>query len=197
MERRMAQPERVTPKALFELYCLLSNEDKNTFLKLLGTVSTAIAPFVIIQSFSRAEQYNFSQLFFNALAQHALPIFEAEARRIARENAGISDAEFDRLLHERVKAAMDLQARELAELERAHLKQQRDRKPDEVRLERGRIVAAAHRSGVSWKNMPAHILREYPDWFPEYKGKSLTADGRKALAERLRKWARDAEKAPK
>jgi len=53
---------------------------------------------------------------------------------------------------------------------------------------------AANQDGISWKNMPAHILKTYPDWFPEFKDKSLARDERKRFGERLRKMARDTEK---
>lgn len=72
----------------------------------------------------------------------------------------------------------------------------RNRKPDKTRLERGKIVLKANRDGVSWKKMPSHILKTYPDWFPHYRERRLTLEERQRLGERLRKWARDAEKLP-
>jgi hypothetical protein len=122
--------DRCTPQVLFDLYCLLSDEHKREFLKLLGTVSTAEAPFLLVGKLSVTEQFRFSQLVFSQLLKQYLPVFEAEARKIAREDANISDAEFDKLLHERVKQIVEYQVNAIAELERAQIKQQRDRKSD-------------------------------------------------------------------
>jgi hypothetical protein len=73
----------------------------------------------------------------------------------------------------------------------------RNRQPDHTRMDRGKIVAQANHDGISWKNIPSHVLKTYPDWFPQYQGRRLTLEERKTLEERLRKMARDAEKREK
>ena len=45
--------------------------------------------------------------------------------------------------------------------------------------------------------MPSHILKTYPDWFPQYRDRRPTLEERKTLEERLRKMARDSEKRAK
>jgi hypothetical protein len=71
----------------------------------------------------------------------------------------------------------------------------RNRKPGKERLERGRIVRQANRiDRISWKEMPVFILKKHPEWFPKYLGNPPDARERLRLKERLRKWARDAEK---
>jgi hypothetical protein len=73
----------------------------------------------------------------------------------------------------------------------------RNRRPSEARLERGKIVLEANGNGISWKNMPSHVLKTYPDWFPQYRDKRPSLEERKQLAEQLRGWARDAKKKQK
>jgi hypothetical protein len=66
------------------------------------------------------------------------------------------------------------------------------RSADRDRLERGQIILAARRTGISWKSMPSHILATYPDWFPEFRDRRPNRQERSRLQERLRKMARDA-----
>jgi hypothetical protein len=70
----------------------------------------------------------------------------------------------------------------------------RNRKPDTTRLSRGLMILDIHGRGVvSWKNMPSHVIKHFPDWFPEYKSRVPTGLERKGFEERLRKMARDAK----
>src|SRR5947207_3235258 len=95
--------ERFTPQALFDLYALSSDEDKIAFLKLLGSISLADAPFIIINELSRIEQMRFTELVFDDLFQKYFPPLLREARKLAREKPDISDALFDKELNERMK----------------------------------------------------------------------------------------------
>ena len=73
----------------------------------------------------------------------------------------------------------------------------RNRQPGKLRLERGKIILQANCDGVSWKEMPSHILKAHPDWFPEYREQRPNLEQCKRLQERLRKMARDSGKQEK
>ena len=68
------------------------------------------------------------------------------------------------------------------------------RKPGQERFERGKIILRAKQVGVSWKQMPSHVINTHPDWFPKFKERRPTLEEKKRLAEKLRKMARDAAK---
>lgn len=119
-----------TPQALFDLYSMLPNEGKTAFLKMVGRISTAHAPFMIVNELPALEKYRFSELVFQPLTSQLFPILEREARRIARDNPGMPDNEFDKQLHESVKGLVEKYSAEIAEVERASLKERRDRHSD-------------------------------------------------------------------
>jgi len=74
----------------------------------------------------------------------------------------------------------------------------RNRRPDSTRLKRGATVLKYHRQGISWKEIVPIVLRDHPDWFPEYKTDPPRGQDRERLKEKLRRMARDAEaKEPK
>lgn len=58
-------------------------------------------------------------------------------------------------------------SKRLGELKRQLARRQRPL--DKVRLEGGKIILQANRDGISWKKMPSHVLKTYPDWFPQYR----------------------------
>jgi hypothetical protein len=122
--------ESITPKAVFDLYISLSNEDQREFLRLLGRSAVAESPFVIARELPLSELKRFSQMIHQELAWQSFPVFIQEARRLAREQPQISDEEFDKLLNEQVSGRMVDYDQKISELERAKLKEQRDRKSD-------------------------------------------------------------------
>lgn len=122
--------ERPTPQAIFDLYVLLSNNDKVAFQNLLARISTAESIFLLAKELPITELGRFSDMMFQEITWHLFPILEREARRLAREKPELSEEEFDKEFHERIKQSTELYNREVAELEGAKLKEQRDRKSD-------------------------------------------------------------------
>src|SRR5262245_14006189 len=54
--------EQFTPKAVYDLYCLLPDDDKRIFLKLLASVSTAEVPFVITNELPLEEKGRYAEM---------------------------------------------------------------------------------------------------------------------------------------
>src|SRR5437867_478603 len=66
--RQVGHPvEQFTPKVLYDLYCLLPNDDKKTFVKLLAGISTAEVPFLIANELPLTELGRFSEMMFEEL----------------------------------------------------------------------------------------------------------------------------------
>jgi hypothetical protein len=122
--------EQFTPKAIYDLYCLLPNDGKAAFIKLLASVSTAEVPFVIANELPLTEKGRFAEMMFEELLWRVFPLLQQTARKLIREEPNLSDEQFDKELHERVKQNMDIYNRDISELERARLKESRDRKSD-------------------------------------------------------------------
>jgi hypothetical protein len=102
------------------------------------------------------------------------------------------------VLHEKVLEAVELlQDAHSAAIQMAvgfAKKVRRSRPRNGIRLERGKIILQGNRDGVSWKKTPSHVLDTHPDWFPTYRGRTLTSTQRKRFEERLRRMARDAKR---
>jgi hypothetical protein len=124
MERVM---EEVTPRALFDLYRLLSDDGKASFVRLLAAESTAEFPFWITANLPLEEQFHYAGMMHDQLLTFLFPPLIAEARKLAKEKPSLSDPEFDRELDKRANAAMAVLLREMSIIERIHLKKQRDR----------------------------------------------------------------------
>ena len=182
-----------TPKQLFDLYSLLTPENKGLFLRMIGGISPAEHTFLFMSGQTVLEQYRFNEMIFRETTHKFFPVIIQHAAKLVKEMPSASVEELAEALFEQAGQATDQYNRDISEVERARLKEQRDRKVDDERLERGRIILEANRNGISWKNMPAHILNAHPDWLPEFQGKSPSKEERKQLSERLRKWARDAK----
>lgn len=133
MEQSM---EMVTPQALCDLYSMLSHQDQLDFLKRLGRISTAEDAFNLICEFSQTERFRMSQILFNHTMSSFFPTLLQRARRLAREAPDISDDDFDKRLGEEVKQTLEGIGRDIAELERAELKEKRDRKSDPETIHR-------------------------------------------------------------
>lgn len=128
--------ESFSPQAVFDLYALLPDEGKQEFLRLVGRISTAEAPFVVTRELDLTEQGRYAEMVFKEILWRFFPFLEQEARRLAREKPQLSDEEFEKEHHERMKQYAELRDREIGELERAKLKKQRDRKSDPGNVKR-------------------------------------------------------------
>jgi hypothetical protein len=134
--RRMEQAmEKFTARAVFDLYALLSDDDKRTFLKLLGQHCTAEVPFLIVNELPLTERERHSEMIFKEIWR-IFPLMQREARALVRENPDVTDEEIDRRLNEQIKRVMEDYNRAIGELERAKLKDARDRKSDPETIKR-------------------------------------------------------------
>ncbi len=122
--------EQLPPKSVFDSYCLLSNDDKRAFIEMLARVSTAEVPFLIAREMPPPEVERFSDMVFKEITWQLFPLLQREARVLAREKPQMSDEDFDREFHDRIKASMENYNKEIAALERAKMKERRDRKSD-------------------------------------------------------------------
>jgi hypothetical protein len=192
----MAEFQSVTPIVIRDLFRKFPHAEQEKIIKLLAKEIKADGIFAMAGELSKPEQFRLSEMVTGTAISEMFPICLRQARILARRRPDLSDEEFDRQLEGIVTNMVERIGRDMSELGKAQLREQRDRKADEERLEHGRIILAANRSGVSWKNMPAYILKEHPDWLPEFQSKPPTFEERKQLAERFRKMARDAKKQP-
>jgi hypothetical protein len=132
MEQRM---ETATPKVVFDLFCLLSREGQEDFLRRLAQISPPEVPFFIVHHLSIQQQFHFSQMIYDTLIRQLFPLLVRQARITVQENPTLSDAEIDMELESEAQKTMDFAVRQIGDLARAELKEQRDRKsdPDTVR----------------------------------------------------------------
>ncbi len=119
--------ESPTPRALFDLFMLLSEQDRNAFLKLLGRNCPAEVPFIIADTLSHSERFRLSQYLTSSMVTNMLPLLVEEARRLAKEGTRMSDEEFDQMVKERVMASVQKQTDAAATLAREELKEKRNR----------------------------------------------------------------------
>jgi hypothetical protein len=122
--------ETLTPASLRDLYAMLPDESKQEFVRLLGQVSNGEMPFILASSLPPIERRRFSDLVHAELASILFPVLFQEARKLAREQPGLPDQEFDAKLKESAGRAMKEYDLHISELERAKFKAQRDRKSD-------------------------------------------------------------------
>ncbi|HTU88575.1 MAG TPA: hypothetical protein VMF69_00620 [Gemmataceae bacterium] len=122
--------ESVTPKAVFDLFALLSKEDKKEFLRLIGRCSTAEIPFLITSELPPSERERYSDMVNQQLISLIFPYLLRQARQLAREQPQLSDEEFDKMFDEQIKESMETYDQAIGELAIAKHKEQRDRKSD-------------------------------------------------------------------
>jgi len=119
-----------TPKTLCDAYIQLTPMERNEFLHLLGKISVAEVPWVIVSEFNELEAKRFSDIMFSEIYWRFYPSLEREARQMARANPGMSDEEFEKKFHEHIKEQKEHYDHELSALATAQLKASRDRKSD-------------------------------------------------------------------
>jgi hypothetical protein len=127
MGQNMQSVQQVTPQTLLDIYSLMPNEDKHTFLCLLGRVSTAELPFVVTRELSPTEAGRYSQMVFEQLLWTLFPILLREAVRLVKERPLAADQELVQALNERMRESMEEYDRKITALEASKLKEERDR----------------------------------------------------------------------
>jgi hypothetical protein len=169
--------QECTPRALADLYALMSAEDQRAFLRLLGGMSTGEAPFLIASQLPPTEAERFADRVHETLGGLLFPLIFEEARRLARERPEATDAEFDRELLERASRAVEVSHEKITELALARFKEQRDRKPDPEIVRRNVEVCDRRKQDPShWSlsrlakaydltpRMITKILEAEPEW---------------------------------
>ncbi|HEY1600912.1 MAG TPA: hypothetical protein VGG64_15000 [Pirellulales bacterium] len=136
LAKRLSQgPVAVTPESekaaeILDLYRKLTGDERNACLQMIGAISFAEAPFVMMNGMRLIEQGRFNDMIADGVLRLVLPIMVQEARKIAHELPDIPDEKFEAELLARVAASTTEFKQEIGELEQAKLKQKRDRKPD-------------------------------------------------------------------
>jgi hypothetical protein len=78
------------------------------------------------------------------------------------------------------------------------LMKQRERKPDEINLERGKIIFEIKRDKkLSWAQVVIHVLANHADWLPDYEDQTITREDRERIGNMIRHWVRNYVKTQK
>jgi hypothetical protein len=96
--------EQFTFKAVYDLYVRLPNDQKRAFWNAVADISTADLPFHIADNLTLPEKRRFVEMMFEELWWRVFPLVQQTARKLIRE------------------------------VERARLKESRDRKSDQKRF---------------------------------------------------------------
>jgi hypothetical protein len=131
----------ITPQALLDLYNLLPDTDRQEFLRLLGSQSTAKVPLLLVKQMPPEEQARYASSIHKAFWQTLLPVFLREAARLAREQSSLTDAQLQGLCLE----ACAEYGRQQSRLARAEVKARRDRKSDARTVKRNLEICDLHR----------------------------------------------------
>lgn len=153
----------VTPQVLIDLFDILLSEDKKKFFVLLGRRSIAETVFVILNELSNTEQWRFTELIHKVLTAKIYPFLLQKARRFARDNPQLSDEEFDRLFREDMAKSSEYYERELRNLVRAQLKEERDRPSDPEIIKRNvQICDLRKKDSKKWSlgKLAQHFKRD-------------------------------------
>lgn len=157
MEHVMELP---SAKAVFDLYVLLSDDDKCAFVRLLGQHSTAEAAVLHMTNLSRQQHARFSELMFPYFVETAYPLLLQSACRVARDQPNLTGTDFAIAVDRSVKEVMHEYDRIIGEREAAKLKEQRDRKSDPEIIRRN-VQICNRRKGDAKKWTQGRLSREY------------------------------------
>lgn len=122
--------ERLTPKSLYDIFVALTGEDQRAFLELLANFITAEDYYAMLGFMSYTRSKQFTELFEEQLWHATYPDVLRAAVRLAMENPKAAEKELMDLTHEEVSRRRAEEFEEMRRLERATLKEGRDRKPD-------------------------------------------------------------------
>lgn len=122
--------ERLTPKAVYDLFTQLENDDARAFLRLVADSISAEAIYDMAHCLTEPELYQFSKLFGDELWKSVYPQILKSAIRLARENQTATNEELERMVDAEVRDAIEEHTKSIAELERARVKEKRDRHSD-------------------------------------------------------------------
>ena len=122
--------ELLTPKALFDLYSLLSNESKFIFHKLVASEASMHIPLFIAANLCESEKECFGQFFFKKNVELLMPFLISKAVEVVRSNQEKNNDELARLLVNSVRDFGERFVGEAVAQATKTLKTKRDRKSD-------------------------------------------------------------------
>jgi hypothetical protein len=122
-------------EAAFDLFVRLNAEEQTKFIKMLGGVCPAEAPFMMTNEMTRPEKERFSQMVFDELHWRFFPFIIHLAVQVLRKTPDATDVELEEALRQRSEEVMREHSEMIDELQADKLKAKRDRKsdPDTVR----------------------------------------------------------------
>src|SRR4051812_42169289 len=99
--------ELASPKAVFDLYCLLSNDDKCAFIRLLGQSSTAESARLHMSNLSHKEQARFAEMMLPEFAETVYPVVLQAACQVARSQPNLTGTELQEAADRAVKEKLE------------------------------------------------------------------------------------------
>ena len=121
----------VSPRALLDLYVLLSKESRNAFLKLLAATLTAEDLAAAIAAAPMLERERLAAAQREGIRGILQPIMSREAARLFRAFPGLSEDDFADEIDKAVTHTMTGYTETIIKSEQEALKKKRDRKSDE------------------------------------------------------------------
>ena len=153
--------EPATARFLVDQFTHLDAEQRREFLVLFSGTIAANEAHLIFTGLDPPEKMRFAELTTQPIAVKFFHILLQEAIRIARERAPIRDDDFDRLLHEQVRELLEGQSKDMEELERAELKEKRERKSDVKTIRRNVEICDLRRKNWSLKKLAGRFGMKY------------------------------------
>jgi hypothetical protein len=127
----------VTPGAVIEQFNRLSGEGQGEFLRLFGKQCLAEHVWRLLNELTQQEQWRFHEtLIVEGIVGQVFPLMLKHAVTVVREMPSASDDELCNEINERVKRITEAYEREIADLTRVKIKEQRDRRSDEETVRR-------------------------------------------------------------
>ena len=89
-----------SPKQLFDLYSLLTPENKGLFLRMIGGISPAEHTFLFMSGQTVLEQYRFNEMIFRETTHKFFPVIIQHAAKLVKEMPSASVEELAEALFE-------------------------------------------------------------------------------------------------
>ncbi len=148
--------DQVAPKALVDLYTLLSAESKTTFLRLLGQQMTAEQHFLVYREMPTLERQKLTSAVFNQFAKDVVPEMLLEA---AKAGPKLPPGKIDEL-QEIVAQRMTTQRESLRIFVQAQVKEARD--PKKRKVERDTEIIRLAKKGKTSGEIHLDIKDRWP-----------------------------------
>ena len=164
----------ITAKAVYDLFELLSEANKEEFLRILGRNCSPKVPLFIASELSPSQRQRFTDSIFGNLVELYLPVVVREVVKRFREHPGPISDEFEKEVEAGIKDWVVKTAIVQRQLEREKLKRERDPKPRKTDRD-DEIVRLRDVEGKSFGEIPRILLRKNQSW-GSGEGKPITRD---------------------